>query len=107
MDWGVNRTLFRNVAADLAQALQMNYAYGVEFVEVDPLTMGLDTQVFAEEVEEADTEPGESKSAMLEHVEQMAAERVGKEAGLLVVSGTMGNLVSILTHCGRGALVQD
>ena len=49
----------------------MNYAYGVEFVEVDPLTMGLDTQVFAEEVEEADTEPGESKSAMLEHVEQI------------------------------------
>jgi endonuclease/exonuclease/phosphatase family metal-dependent hydrolase len=71
VDWGVNRTLFRNVAADLAQALQMNYAYGVEFVEVDPLTMGLDTQVFAEEVEEADTEPGESKSAMLEHVEQI------------------------------------
>jgi len=34
--------------------------------------------------------------------EQMAAERVGKEAALLVVSGTMGNLVSILTHCGRG-----
>jgi len=37
--------------------------------------------------------------------EQMAAERVGKEAALLVVSGTMGNLVSILTHCGRGAEV--
>jgi threonine aldolase len=35
-------------------------------------------------------------------LEAMAAERVGKEAGLLVVSGTMGNLVSILTHCGRG-----
>ena len=34
--------------------------------------------------------------------EQMAAERVGKEAALLVVSGTMGNLVSILTHCARG-----
>jgi threonine aldolase len=30
---------------------------------------------------------------------------VGKEAALLVVSGTMGNLVSILTHCGRGAEV--
>jgi threonine aldolase len=35
-------------------------------------------------------------------LEQMAAERVGKEAALLVVSGTMGNLVSVLTHCGRG-----
>ena len=37
--------------------------------------------------------------------ERIAAERVGKEAALLVVSGTMGNLVSILTHCGRGAEV--
>lgn len=35
-------------------------------------------------------------------LEQMAAERVGKEAALLVVSGTMGNLASILTHCRRG-----
>ncbi|MCF8146562.1 MAG: low-specificity L-threonine aldolase [Deltaproteobacteria bacterium] len=35
-------------------------------------------------------------------LEAMAAERLGKEAGLLVVSGTMGNLVCLLTHCGRG-----
>ncbi len=35
-------------------------------------------------------------------LEQMAAERMGKEAGLFVASGTMGNLVCILTHCGRG-----
>ncbi len=35
-------------------------------------------------------------------LQQMAAERLGKEAGLFVPSGTMGNLVSILTHCRRG-----
>jgi len=35
-------------------------------------------------------------------LEEMAAERLGKEAGLFVVSGTMGNLVCLLTHCGRG-----
>ena len=35
-------------------------------------------------------------------LEAMAAERMGKEAALFVVSGTMGNLVSLLTHCGRG-----
>lgn len=35
-------------------------------------------------------------------LQQLAAERMGKEAGLLVASGTMGNLVAILTHCGRG-----
>ena len=35
-------------------------------------------------------------------LEEMAAQRVGKPAALLVGSGTMGNLVSQLTHCGRG-----
>lgn len=35
-------------------------------------------------------------------LEAMAAERLGKEAALYVASGTMGNLVSLLAHCGRG-----
>ena len=35
-------------------------------------------------------------------LEAMAAERFGKEAGLLVASGTQGNLLGALTHCGRG-----
>jgi len=35
-------------------------------------------------------------------LEQMAAERMGKETALLVPSGTMGNLVCLLTHCIRG-----
>jgi threonine aldolase len=35
-------------------------------------------------------------------LEAMAADRLGKEAGLFVASGTMGNLVSLLAQCGRG-----
>lgn len=35
-------------------------------------------------------------------LEEMAAGCMGMEAGMLVPSGTMGNLVSVLTHCGRG-----
>jgi threonine aldolase len=35
-------------------------------------------------------------------LEEMAAERMGKEASLFVASGTMGNLVAMLSHCGRG-----
>ncbi|MCX7995126.1 MAG: low-specificity L-threonine aldolase [candidate division WOR-3 bacterium] len=35
-------------------------------------------------------------------LENIAAEIMGKESALLVTSGTMGNLVSILTHCRRG-----
>src|SRR6266545_1144129 len=40
VDWGLKRTDYRNVARELATALNMNYAFGVEFVEVDPLTLG-------------------------------------------------------------------
>ena len=61
VDWGVNRRLFRNVAADLAADLRMNYAYGVEFVEVDPVTMGLDQSLIAKEVAETYTVPGEDE----------------------------------------------
>ena len=35
-------------------------------------------------------------------LEEMAATRLGKEAGLFVASGTMANLVCQMTHCGRG-----
>ncbi len=35
-------------------------------------------------------------------LEALAAKMLGKEAGLFVVSGTMGNVASLLAHCGRG-----
>lgn len=35
-------------------------------------------------------------------LEEMAADRLGKEAAMFVASGTMGNLVSVLTHAQRG-----
>lgn len=38
----------------------------------------------------------------INRLEAMAAERTGKEAALFVVSGTMGNLAALLTHCQRG-----
>ncbi|MEM8795447.1 MAG: low-specificity L-threonine aldolase [Pseudomonadota bacterium] len=35
-------------------------------------------------------------------LEDTAAQMLGKEAGLLVPSGTQSNLIALLTHCGRG-----
>jgi threonine aldolase len=35
-------------------------------------------------------------------LQEMAAAKMGKEAGLFVPSGTMGNLAAVLAHCGRG-----
>lgn len=38
----------------------------------------------------------------INQLEALAADMVGKEAGLFVASGTMGNLTAILTHANRG-----
>ena len=35
-------------------------------------------------------------------LEELAAKKMGKEAAMFVPSGTMGNLIAVLTHCKRG-----
>ncbi len=35
-------------------------------------------------------------------LEELAAQKLGKEAALFVPTGTMGNLVAVLSHCERG-----
>jgi hypothetical protein len=52
LDWGMKRTDYRPVAKELADALKMNWAYGVEFVEVDPKVLGM--QSFANVKNEAE-----------------------------------------------------
>jgi endonuclease/exonuclease/phosphatase family metal-dependent hydrolase len=51
VDWGVKRTGYRAVIKELGEALKMNWAYAVEFVEVDPMILG--TERF-QEVENPD-----------------------------------------------------
>lgn len=43
VDWGVKRTQYREVVRELAETLHMNWAYGVEFIEVDSKQLGTDT----------------------------------------------------------------
>ncbi|MBN1564345.1 MAG: low-specificity L-threonine aldolase [Anaerolineae bacterium] len=53
----------------------------------------------------ADAEVGDDvfdDDPTVNRLQEVSAERFGKEAGLFVASGTMGNLVSLLAHCGRG-----
>jgi threonine aldolase len=38
----------------------------------------------------------------INRLQELGAAKLGKEAALFVPSGTMGNLVSVLAHCGRG-----
>ena len=43
-----------------------------------------------------------AEDSTVNKLQQIAAQRLGMEAALFVASGTMGNLVSVLTHCSRG-----
>jgi threonine aldolase len=43
-----------------------------------------------------------SEDPTINTLQAMAASMLGKEAGLFVPSGTMGNLASLLAHCNRG-----
>lgn len=38
----------------------------------------------------------------INHLEDLAASKLGKQSGLFIPSGTMGNLIAFLTHCDRG-----
>jgi threonine aldolase len=52
------------------------------------------------EAEVGDDVYGEDPS--VNQLEAMTAELLGKEAAVFVASGTMGNLIAVLSHCGRG-----
>jgi threonine aldolase len=52
------------------------------------------------EAEVGDDQYGEDPT--VNRLERRAAELLGKEAAVFVTSGTMGNLSSLLAHCGRG-----
>lgn len=48
---------------------------------------------------------GYGEDATVNRLEEMAAMRMDKEAGLFVPSGTMANLLALLTYCPRGTEV--
>jgi threonine aldolase len=75
----------------------------VKTIDLRSDTVTLPTQTMREAIYNAelgDDVFGEDPTT--NRLEKMAAERMGKEAAMLVASGTMGNLVCLLTHCRRG-----
>jgi threonine aldolase len=66
-------------------------------------TVTLPTQAMREAIFHADVgDDVFGEDSTINRLEAMAAERLGMEAALLVVSGTMANLTCVLTHCARG-----
>jgi threonine aldolase len=64
------------------------------------------TEAMLERMRGADLgDDGREGDPTVRALEELAAERTGKEAGLFVVSGTMGNLVALLAHGQPGGAV--
>jgi threonine aldolase len=75
----------------------------VKTIDLRSDTVTLPTQAMREAIYHAelgDDVFGEDSTT--NRLEKIAAECMGKEAAIMVASGTMGNLVSVLTHCRRG-----
>jgi threonine aldolase len=75
----------------------------VKTIDLRSDTVTLPTQTMREAIyyaELGDDVFGEDPTT--NQLEKIAAERMGKEAAMMVASGTMGNLVCVLTHCSRG-----
>lgn len=66
-------------------------------------TVTLPTQAMREAIFQADLgDDVFEEDPTTNQLEKISAEITGKEAAMMVTSGTMGNLVCILTHCRRG-----
>jgi threonine aldolase len=77
-----------------------------EFVDLRSDTVTLPTEEMLEAIRHAklgDDVYGEDPT--VNELEALAAERMGKEAAVLVPSGTMANLVSLMSNAKRGDLV--
>ena len=75
----------------------------MDWVDLRSDTVTLPTPQMREAMAEAvvgDDVYGEDPT--INQIEEMSASLMGKQAGLFVPTGTMGNLASILAHCGRG-----
>jgi threonine aldolase len=75
----------------------------MEMIDLRSDTVTLPTKAMREAIYKADLgDDVFEEDPTTNRLEQKAAELVGKEAALLVPSGTMANLVCVLTHCARG-----
>lgn len=75
----------------------------MQFVDLRSDTVTLPTPAMREAMAAAEVgDDVKGEDPTVNRLEAIAAERVGKEAAVFVASGTMANLVALLTHCGRG-----
>jgi len=75
----------------------------MEYIDLRSDTVTKPTPAMREAMARADVgDDVYGEDPTVNRLQELAAEMTGKEAGLFVASGTMGNLAGILAHCQRG-----
>jgi len=75
----------------------------MKFIDLRSDTVTLPTQEMLDSIMNAELGDDVSRDDPTVNIlERMSAERFGKEAALLVPSGTAGNLIAVMTHCRHG-----
>jgi len=66
-------------------------------------TVTMPTQAMRDAMAKADVgDDVYNEDPTVNRLQEIAAQKMGMEAGLFVPSGTMGNLIAVLAHCQRG-----
>ena len=52
VDWGMPRSGYEEVIVELGKALNMNWVWGFEFAEIDPVVLGIEQYKHIEDLEE-------------------------------------------------------
>lgn len=77
--------------------------FAMNTIDLRSDTVTLPTQEMLDSIMNAELGDDVSREdPTVNRLERMAADKFGKEAALLVPSGTAGNLVSVMTHCRHG-----
>ncbi len=75
----------------------------MEFIDLRSDTVTMPTPEMREAMAKAEVgDDVYGEDPTVNRLQELAAEKTGKEAALFVASGTMGNLAGILAHCQRG-----
>jgi threonine aldolase len=75
----------------------------MEFIDLRSDTVTKPTPAMREAMAKAEVgDDVYGEDPTINRLQEMAADLMGKESGLFVASGTMGNLVGVLAHCQRG-----
>jgi threonine aldolase len=80
-----------------------NKSFNLKKIDLRSDTVTLPTDEMREAMKNAEVGDDVYKEdPTVNRLEELAAKKLGKEAALFVSSGTMGNLIAVLTHCQKG-----